>query len=78
MKTQIKSFALVLACAFPAALVAETLGVPVSNLVNTSFLFGVFVTGLTLVTLFNDYRTPKPLAICTAATSSKSILRLAA
>ena len=75
MNTRIKSLALILACALPAALAAEALGLPLSNAVNTPFLFGAFVTALTLVTLFNDYRAPKPL---TVAATPKSVLRLAA
>ena len=86
MNTILKTLSLILAAAIPVAFSAESNGFDLPVAFNTGHLFGAFVVALTLLTLFSDYRSAKPLRLyrsaATAApantTAARSVLRLAA
>lgn len=81
MNTYFKTIALIFAAALPVALSAESFGVNLPSLINTSHMFGAFVVALTLLTMSADYRSTKPLRrarLATPAELDKASLRLAA
>ena len=82
MNTILKTFALLLAAGVPAAFGAESFGVVLPSVVNTSSLFGAFVLVLTLLTVLADYRPlpalRAPRRSSALANTPRSVLRLAA
>jgi hypothetical protein len=81
MNTTFKTIAAILAAGLPAAFGAETLGVPLPDVINTAHAFGAFVFAVTLLTLFADYTPRKPLGAAVSVAQPaerKAVLRLAA
>ncbi|WP_146180109.1 hypothetical protein [Opitutus sp. ER46] len=69
MNTILKTLALVLAAAVPAAFTAETNGLNLPAALATGNLLLAFGAVLTVLTMVTDYRVAKPLATHAAASA---------